>query len=171
MSELWKDIPGWEGYYQVSNRARIRSLARTVPTYDNSCRTVHPHVMRVSVMRRNAYYTTMIRLCKQGKYTALNVVNLMRDVWGTSWSHDAVILANEDTPRFSVPVISESPQCFFPSFRMAGDYFGMSGSAVRKAVVDKRPLQTASGPVILRTLTDEEKDYYKEFMVAQKAIV
>lgn len=26
--EIWKDIDGYEGYYQVSNMGRIKSLAR-----------------------------------------------------------------------------------------------------------------------------------------------
>lgn len=29
-NEIWKDIPGYEGYYQVSNYSRIKSLARKV---------------------------------------------------------------------------------------------------------------------------------------------
>jgi hypothetical protein len=28
MDEIWKDIEGWEGFYQVSNFARVKSLAR-----------------------------------------------------------------------------------------------------------------------------------------------
>lgn len=28
--EIWKDIKGWEGYYQVSSKGRIKSLARLV---------------------------------------------------------------------------------------------------------------------------------------------
>lgn len=30
MVEVWKDIPGYEGYYQVSNFGRVKSLDRTV---------------------------------------------------------------------------------------------------------------------------------------------
>jgi len=30
MKEIWKDIPGYEGYYQVSNLGRVRSLDRVV---------------------------------------------------------------------------------------------------------------------------------------------
>ena len=30
MSEVWKDIPGYEGYYQVSSCGRVRSLDREV---------------------------------------------------------------------------------------------------------------------------------------------
>lgn len=31
MTETWKDIPGWEGFYQVSDQGRIRSVDRTIP--------------------------------------------------------------------------------------------------------------------------------------------
>lgn len=30
MEEVWRDIPGYIGYYQVSNRGRVRSLERVV---------------------------------------------------------------------------------------------------------------------------------------------
>lgn len=29
-NEQWRDIPGWEGYYQASNHGRVRSLDRVV---------------------------------------------------------------------------------------------------------------------------------------------
>ena len=32
MTELWKDIKGYEGYYQISNFGRVKSLTRTVMT-------------------------------------------------------------------------------------------------------------------------------------------
>lgn len=30
MKEIWKDIPGYEGYYQISNLGRVKSLNRIV---------------------------------------------------------------------------------------------------------------------------------------------
>ena len=36
MSEQWKDIPDFEGYYQVSDAGRVRSLGRTVPRGNGS---------------------------------------------------------------------------------------------------------------------------------------
>ena len=33
--ELWRDIPGYEGSYQVSSLGRVRSLPRYVPIYDS----------------------------------------------------------------------------------------------------------------------------------------
>lgn len=35
MKEIWKDIPGFEGYYQVSNCGRVRSQSRTIINSDN----------------------------------------------------------------------------------------------------------------------------------------
>ena len=32
--EIWRDIPGYEGSYQVSSKGRVRSLPRVVPVYD-----------------------------------------------------------------------------------------------------------------------------------------
>lgn len=41
MTEIWKDIPDWEGKYQVSNLARVRSLDRWVE-YKNGYRRFWP---------------------------------------------------------------------------------------------------------------------------------
>ena len=30
MGEIWKDINGYEGYYQVSNLGRVKSLPRII---------------------------------------------------------------------------------------------------------------------------------------------
>lgn len=35
MEEIWKDISGYEGYYQISNLGRVRSLDRYVATVGN----------------------------------------------------------------------------------------------------------------------------------------
>lgn len=41
MEEIWKDIPGYEGLYQVSNLGRVKSFDRYVE-YDNG-RGIHYH--------------------------------------------------------------------------------------------------------------------------------
>ena len=33
--EIWRDIPGYEGSYQVSSLGRVRSLPRVIPVYDS----------------------------------------------------------------------------------------------------------------------------------------
>lgn len=42
--EVWKDIKGYEGLYQVSDYGRIKSVERTIKVVDN---TRHPYVKRV----------------------------------------------------------------------------------------------------------------------------
>ena len=37
MEEIWKDIDGYEGYYQISNRGRVKSLTRKTK-YQNTTR-------------------------------------------------------------------------------------------------------------------------------------
>ena len=37
MEEEWKDIDGYEGYYQVSNFGRVRSLDRYVKDTRRNC--------------------------------------------------------------------------------------------------------------------------------------
>jgi len=34
MAEVWKDIKGYEGLYQVSNLGRVKSLERTITRKD-----------------------------------------------------------------------------------------------------------------------------------------
>lgn len=43
--ELWKDIPGYEGKYQISNRGRVKSLPRN----DKFCKRGHEIIMKVFV--------------------------------------------------------------------------------------------------------------------------
>ena len=44
--EVWKDIPGWDGYYQASNTGRIKAISRIVPTVYGATRTIKEHIMR-----------------------------------------------------------------------------------------------------------------------------
>ena len=49
MSEVWKDINGYEGLYQVSNFGRIKSLAK-------SCGfTYLPEMIRKTKIKPNGY--------------------------------------------------------------------------------------------------------------------
>ena len=43
MKEIWKDIKGYEGLYQVSNLGRIKSLKRKV-RYQNSFKTLKERI-------------------------------------------------------------------------------------------------------------------------------
>lgn len=53
--EIWKDIPGYEGYYQISNLGRIRSLDRYANVCGNGKRLVKGRIIK-SVKCTNGYY-------------------------------------------------------------------------------------------------------------------
>ena len=47
--EIWKDIEGYEGYYQVSNMGRVKSVERTVPNGygpNGSMRTIKEKILK-----------------------------------------------------------------------------------------------------------------------------
>jgi hypothetical protein len=46
--EEWKDIEGYEGYYMVSDKGRVKSLARIVVRKDGRMHTVKEYILKQS---------------------------------------------------------------------------------------------------------------------------
>ena len=63
--EIWKDIKGYEGKYQVSNKGRIKSLSRAIPHLEGF-RVIPERIMVQHVSSTTGYY--MVHLCKDKKY-------------------------------------------------------------------------------------------------------
>ena len=62
MEEVWKDIPEFEGLYQVSNLGNVRSVERTV-LFGNQKRTVRQANLRF-FKKANGYLSAKIyKLC------------------------------------------------------------------------------------------------------------
>lgn len=55
MKEIWKDIKGYEGQYQVSNLGRVKSLQRYVKGR-NGFRPIKEKILKLSV-NKNGYIT------------------------------------------------------------------------------------------------------------------
>lgn len=68
MEEIWKDIPGYEGYYQVSNMGRVKSLERIVhykpgsksDNYHN-CHIVRERILLQHVGNHGYYVVTLAK--------------------------------------------------------------------------------------------------------------
>jgi len=58
--EIWKDIPGYDGYYQASNNGKIRGLTRVI--YGKRKKTVYGREL-VPVKYKNGYLG--VQLCKE----------------------------------------------------------------------------------------------------------
>ena len=77
--EIWKDIPGYEGYYQASDRGRIKSLARTVVVPrtkwgQQGKRKVNEAVMALQTDQRNRVF---VALRKDGLTKRFTVASLV----------------------------------------------------------------------------------------------
>lgn len=57
MTEEWRDIPNWEGYYQVSNQGRARSVERTVVTNGRGVRTFPGRMLQPTLGQRTDRYS------------------------------------------------------------------------------------------------------------------
>lgn len=64
--EVWKDVQGYEGIYEISNFGRVKSVARTKKCGDM---TLH-YKERIKSINKNAYGYPCVTLCKNGKSTA-----------------------------------------------------------------------------------------------------
>ena len=93
MEEVWKDIQGYEGLYQVSSLGRVRSLDRYVPhkTFGRKfCkgRTMITHI-------NNAGYVT-VNLCKGNKCTSFDVHRLVATAFLYAENPNAVQVNHKD---------------------------------------------------------------------------
>lgn len=66
MSEQWRPVPGWEGYYEVSNQGRVLSVGRKV--WQGGSR-----------WGRGFWRVTKPRILKPGIYRGYERVSLQRD--------------------------------------------------------------------------------------------
>lgn len=74
MQEVWKDIAGYEGLYQVSNFGNVRSIDRYVPHKTFGRKFCGGHVMSTHI--NNAGYVT-VNLSKDNKYKSYDIHRLV----------------------------------------------------------------------------------------------
>jgi len=71
--EIWKDIPGYEGEYAISNIGRAKSLYRIVERSNGIPMTVREHILKLS-LRSNGYYFVSFRNIKHVQYLVHRLV-------------------------------------------------------------------------------------------------
>lgn len=49
--ELWRPVDGWAGYYEVSTRGRVRSVARVVVSSAGVSRRIPGRLLKLTVPR------------------------------------------------------------------------------------------------------------------------
>lgn len=71
VEEAWKDVPGYEGYYQVSDIGRVRSLDRYV-LVNNKYNLFVRGVFMNPFKTPEGYYNVYLRKNKTGKHFAVH---------------------------------------------------------------------------------------------------
>lgn len=59
MKEVWKDIAGFDGYYQVSNHGNVRSTTRKVHHSKGGVRVSHSRLMKLSLNGDGYYFVSL----------------------------------------------------------------------------------------------------------------
>ena len=73
MIEVWKDIPQFEGLYQVSNMGNVRSVERVVP-FGSQQRIIKPSNLRF-FKKSNGYQS--VKIYKDGRQYTMYVHRLV----------------------------------------------------------------------------------------------
>lgn len=94
MVEIWKNIDGYEGLYQVSNCGRVRSFDRWVIGKSNSKRLMKGRIMKLIKDSKGYLH---VQLCKNGKINCYLV-------------HRLVAQAFLDNPN-NLPIINHRDEC------------------------------------------------------------
>lgn len=66
-NEIWKDIPGYEGWYQVSPDGRVKSMARSTPTRNRWGPCLYNFPEKEIFGRIDGYGYRKMNLCVNGK--------------------------------------------------------------------------------------------------------
>ena len=80
MEEIWKDIKGYEGLYQVSNIGRVKSLKRIIINSVGRRKTVKERILKQQKVKEGYLH---VSLCKNGKVKQLNVHRLVAQTFIT----------------------------------------------------------------------------------------
>ena len=102
MNESWKDIPGYEGFYQVSDKGRVRTVRRVVIRRNNS-----PHTVRSKLLHpwKIDGYLFVALYKERGKPTCISI-------------HRLVLLA------FVGPCPEGMEACHFPDNNRTNNHIG-----------------------------------------------
>ena len=85
LTDVWRDIPGFEGFYQANRDGFIRSVTRTVKKWDGY-KTVNGRVLKPTQTRYQ-----MVKLSKKGQIAAFLVHRLIVETFIGAISPNEVV--------------------------------------------------------------------------------
>ena len=95
--EKWKDIKGYEGYYQVSNYGNVKRLKTIIEApymKDSGYRTIPEKVLKPQM--RGSY--KKITLCKDGELKVYQLHRIIAEAFINNPNNYALVLHKDDNP-------------------------------------------------------------------------
>lgn len=136
-NEIWKDIPGYEGKYQVSNLGKVKSLTRYRKALNNSNSLLQGRVLKPG--RAKSGYLT-VALSKNAKSKTFNVHQLVAIVFLNHKPNGIkMIVDHKDNDKLNnsvenLQIITQRKNASKDQFRYnrSSDYPGVSWHKTRK---------------------------------------
>ena len=75
--EIWRDIEGFEGIYQISSQGRVKSLKRI----DNNNHPIKEKILKPNIDNREGKGCLRVRLCKNGKQKFFQIHRLVYETF------------------------------------------------------------------------------------------
>lgn len=134
--EIWKDIPGYEGMYQVSNLGNVKSLDRIVKNIKNKKqRKLKGKLLSYGISGKN-YYT--VSLCKGGKckthfihsLAAICFLNHDKNQKGMVVNH--IDMNKLNNKLSNLEIISHRKNCYFKNENSTSKYVGVFWNSNKK---------------------------------------
>lgn len=107
-TEEWRPIPGWEGYYEASDRGRVRSMPRRIGSSFGATRVIPGRVisqsanvrgyMAVNLWRDNARTVALVHRLVLNAFVGLRPEGLVGCHWDDDKSNNALTNLRWDTP-------------------------------------------------------------------------
>lgn len=178
MAEIWKDIPDFEGYYQVSNLGRVRSVDRYVKGRNNgivlrkgkllSPKTSNKGYLETTLMKEGKYYFKRVHqlvastfLPNPNSYKSINHINEIKTdnrVSNLEWCSDRYNVEEYTKRRTTVYQYSFNGKLIkvWHSITRAAESIGMDKTGIQHCCMGKK-LKTYGGYIwSYKTLTLEE---------------
>lgn len=95
MEEIWKDIEGYEGYYQISNLGRVKSLNRICKHPSGVTRRVNERIMKFDI---NKLGYLRVHLAKDGTDKKISVHRLVAQAFIPNPDNYPIVNHKDENP-------------------------------------------------------------------------